>query len=133
MTGVKLDYRIDDKFRLLLENNIRGGPSSCMANRYVKRGERKIVYEKKNNLYGWNMSQYLPIADFREFKVTRSNLKTVLRIPYKDKHGFLIECDLEYLSSIHEKTKIFPFLPDKKLIKVEEFSPYMMKNKNGEI
>ena len=43
MTGVKLDYITDDKLRLLLENNMRGGPSSCMGNRYVKRVERKIV------------------------------------------------------------------------------------------
>ena len=28
MTGVKLDYITDDKLRLLLENNLRGGPSS---------------------------------------------------------------------------------------------------------
>ena len=41
MTGVKLDYITDDKLRLLLENNMRGGPSSCMGNRYVKRGEKK--------------------------------------------------------------------------------------------
>ena len=27
MTGVKLDYITDDKLRLLLENNMRGGPS----------------------------------------------------------------------------------------------------------
>ena len=38
MTGVKLDYITDDKLRLLLENNMRGGPTSCMGNRYVKRG-----------------------------------------------------------------------------------------------
>ena len=50
MTGVKLDYVIDDTLRLLLENNMRGGPSSCMGNRYVMRGERKIVYEDMNNL-----------------------------------------------------------------------------------
>ena len=30
---------------------------------------------------------------------------------------------------MHEKTKYFPFLPDKRTIKVEDFSPYMMKNK----
>ena len=41
MTGLKLEYTSDDKLRLLLENNMRGGPSSCMGNRYVKRGERK--------------------------------------------------------------------------------------------
>ena len=40
-TGIKLDYVTDDKLRLSLENNMRGGPSSCMGNRYVKRGEKK--------------------------------------------------------------------------------------------
>ena len=114
MTGVKLDYITDDKLRLLFENNMRGGPSACMGNRYVKRGERKILYEDLNNLYGWSMSHYLPTGDFRETKVTRSSLKTILRTPDNDEHVFLKECDLEYPSSIHEKTKHFPFLPEKK-------------------
>ena len=51
---------------------------------------------------------------FCEIKVTRSSLKTILRTPDNDEHGFLIECDLEYPSSIHKKTKHFPFLPEKK-------------------
>ena len=50
MNGVTLDYITDDKLRLLLENNMRGGPCACMGNHYVKRGERKIVYEDMNNL-----------------------------------------------------------------------------------
>ena len=65
---------------------------------------------------------------FVKLKLTRSSLKTILRLPDTDEHGFLIECDLEYPSSIHEKTKYFPFLPDKKTIKVEDFSPYMTIN-----
>ena len=121
MTRVKLDYITDDKLRLLLENNMRGGPSSCMGNRYVKRGERKILYEDLNNRYGWSMSQYLPTGDFREIKVTRSSLKTISRTPDNDEHGFLIECDLEYQNSIHEKTKHFPFLPEKKNNKSRRF------------
>ena len=108
MTGVKLDYITDEKISLLLENIMRGGASSCMGNRYVKRGERKIVYEDMTNLYGWSMSQYLPTGDFRAIKVTRSSLKTILRTPDKDEHGFLIECDLENPSSIHGINKIFP-------------------------
>ena len=107
MTGVTLDFITDDKLRLLLENNMRGGPSACMGNRYVKRGGRKLVYEDLNNHYGWSMSQYLPTGDFREIKVTRSSLKTVLRTPDNDEHGYLIECDLEYPSDIHEKNKTF--------------------------
>ena len=57
MTGVNLDYITDYKLRLLLENNMRGGPRSCMRNRCVKRGERKIVFEDMNNLYDWSMTQ----------------------------------------------------------------------------
>ena len=94
MTGVKLGYITYDKLRFLLENNMKGGPSSCMGNRYVKRGERKILYEDMNSLYGWSMSQFLPTGDCQDFKVTRSNLKTILRTPDNDEHGFLIEYDL---------------------------------------
>ena len=130
MTGVKLDYKTDNKLRLLLENNIRGGPSSCMSNRYVKRGKRKIVYEDLNILYGWSMSHYLQTGDFREVKVTRSSVETILRTPDKDSNGFSIDSDLQYPSSIHEKkTKYAPFLLDKKTIKVDNFSPYMMNDK----
>ena len=108
---------------------MRGGPSACMGNRYVKKGERKIIYEDLNNLYGWSMSQYLPTGDFREIQVTRSSLKTILRTPDNDEHGFLIECDLEYPNNIHKKTMHFPLLPEKKTVKVEDFSPYMKTNK----
>ena len=74
------------------------------------------------------MSQYLPTGDFREIKVARSSLETILGTPDNDEHGFSIECDLEYPSSIHEKTKYFPFLPEKKTINLEDFSLDMMKN-----
>ena len=53
------------------------------------------------------MSQNLPTGVFREIKVTRSSLKTILRTPDNDEHGFLRECDLEYSNSIHKKNKIF--------------------------
>ena len=93
ITGVKLDYITDDNITLgppliLLENIMRGGPSACMGNRYVKRGERKKLYEDLNNFYGWSMSQCLPTGDFRDIKVTRSSLKTILRTPDNDEHGF---------------------------------------------
>ena len=108
---------------------MRGGPIACMGNRHVKRGERKIVYEGMTNLYGWSMSEYLPTGDFREIQATRSSVKTILRTPDNYEHGFLIECDLEYPFCIDKKTKHFPFLPEKKTIKVEDFSAYLTTNK----
>ena len=133
MTGVKLDYITDDKLRLLLENNMRGGPSACMGSRYVKRGKRKIIYEDLNNFYGWSMSQYLPTGDFREIKVTGSNLKSILRTPDNHEHGFLIESDLEYPSSIHGKTRQFPFLPEKKNNKSRGFFTLYDDKQTGKI
>ena len=59
-----------------------------MGNRYVKSGDRKIVYEDMTTLYGWSMSQSLPTGDFRGIKVARSSLKTILRTPDNDEHGF---------------------------------------------
>ena len=93
---------------------MKGGPSACMDNRYVKRGERKIVYEDVNNLYGWSMSQYLPTGDFSEIKVTKSSLKSILRTPDNNEHGFLIECDLEYHLIYMKKQNIFLFYLRKK-------------------
>ena len=123
----KIRFYNCNKLRLLLENNMRGGPRLCMGNRCVKKGERKLVYEDMDQLYGWSVSRYLPTGDFYEVKVTRISLKTISRTPDDDEHGFFKGCDLEYPSSIHEKTNNFPFFPDKKTIKVEDFSPYIIK------
>ena len=131
MTGLNLDYLTDMKLRLLPENNMRGGPTSCMGTLYVKRRQRKIVYEDLTNLYIWSMSQYLPTGDFHELNLSNKIglLKSILRTPDNYRHGFLTDFDLEYPSSIHEKTKYCPFLPEKKNKKLEDFSPYMMNNK----
>ena len=43
---------------LLWENNIRGGTSSVMGDRYVKSSDtKKISYKDANNIYGWGMSE----------------------------------------------------------------------------
>ena len=88
-----------------------------MGNRYVKRGKRKIVYEDMKNLYGRSMSQYLPTGDFREIKVTRSSVKTILSTPDNDEHGFLKECDLQYPSIYMKKRNIFHFCRIRRQIK----------------
>ena len=53
---------IQDKDLILkLENNIRGGISSVMGDRYVKSDEnKKILYIDAKNLYGHSMSKPLP-------------------------------------------------------------------------
>ena len=56
-TDIKLQTLQDKDKILLLENEIRGGISSVMGDRFVKSDEnKKIVYVDANNLYGWAMS-----------------------------------------------------------------------------
>ena len=60
-TNIKLQTLQDKDLILLIENNIRGGISSVMGDRYVKSDEKKkILYMDATNLYGHSMSQLLP-------------------------------------------------------------------------
>ena len=73
LTNIKLDFIKDTQsasgkdLLLLLENNIRGGISSVMNDRYIESDENtKLLYIDANNLYGWAMSQYLPTGEFEK-------------------------------------------------------------------
>ena len=60
-TGIYLQTLQDNDMIFLLENNIRGGISSVMGDRYVQSNEnKKILYVDANKLYGHSMSQPLP-------------------------------------------------------------------------
>ena len=60
-TDMKLQTLQDNDLISLIENNIRGGISSVMGDRYVESDEnKKILYMDATNLYGLSMSQMLP-------------------------------------------------------------------------
>ena len=47
--------------KIFFENNVRGGISSVMCDRFVKSdGSKMILYIDANNLYGLSVSQSLP-------------------------------------------------------------------------
>ena len=95
---------------LLLENNIRGGISSVMGDRYVRSDKnKKILYIDANNLYGWAMSESIP---YDEIKFEKDIcLNDILNTPDDSDIGYFIEVDLIYPDNIKEKTKNFPFAP----------------------
>ena len=56
-TDIKLQTLQDKDMILLIENNIRGGISFVIGNRYVKISDnKKILYIDATNLYGHSMS-----------------------------------------------------------------------------
>ena len=138
LTNIKLDFIKDtaklpsgEELLLLLENNIRGGISSVMGDRHVQSDENKqILYIDANNLYGWAMSQYLPIGEFEKLNFPEEyELEQIVEdlgfIPDDNEYGFFIECDLLYPAEIKEKTKNFPFCPYQTKADPNLFSGYM--------
>ena len=76
---------------------------------------------------GWATSEYLP---YDEIKFDINNkLEDILNTPDGSDIGYFIEVDLKYPFKIKEKTKCFPFAPETKTIKPDDFSDYMKENK----
>ena len=127
-TGINLQTLQDKDMILLLENNIRGGISSIMGDRYIKSDKnKKILYIDANNLYGHSMSRYLP---YDEIKFDNNiKLEDILNTPDDSNNGYFIEVDLTYPKKIKEKTKKFPFAPMNKKINPDKFNDYMKEIK----
>ena len=131
LTNIKLDFIKDKDLLLLLENNIRGGISSVMGDRFVESNENKqILYIDANNLYGWAMSQYLPTSEFEKLQLPEEYIleqivEDLRFIPDNNEFGYFIECDLEYPVEIKEKPKNFPFCPYQTKADPDLFSAYM--------
>ena len=100
--GIKIQTLQDKDMILLLENNIRGGISSVMGDRYVKSSDtEKILYIDANNLYGHSMSQPLP---FDEIKFDQNvNSEDILNTPDDSDIGYFIEVNLTYPNNIENK------------------------------
>ena len=108
-TNIKLQTLQDKDLILLLENNIRGGISSVMGDRYVKSDvDKKILYIDANNLYGWAMIQYLPYDDIKYDNNVK--LEDILNTSDDSQIGYFIECDLKYPDNNNQKNEKFSIL-----------------------
>ena len=120
-TGINLQTLQHKDMILLLENNIRGGISSVIGDRYIKSDEsKKISYIDANNLYGQSVSEPLP---YDEIKFDQNvNLEDIINTPDDSDIGYFVEADLKYPDNIKEKTKNFPFAPVNKKINPDNFN-----------
>ena len=73
------------------------------------------------------MSQSVPVGDFKELTPGSQAIDEVLNTDGDSPYGYFVECDLEYPNEIKEKTKHFPFCPEKKKVSDDMFSSYMKK------
>ena len=82
-----------------------------------------LMYLDANNLYGWAMSQKLPVNGFIWVKNLSQFNESIIR-NYKensDDIGFFLEVDIDYPEKLFNLHNNIPFLPERKKVnKVEK-------------
>ena len=141
-TNVKLELLTDYEMLLMVENWIRGG--ICQAthryakgnNKYMKNYDKSIessylAFLDANNLYGWVMSQKLPINGFEWVKyLSKFNEDFIKKYDEDSNIGYFLEVDAEYPKTFFNSYKDLPFLPERK--KVEKVEKLICSIENKE-
>ena len=132
-TKVKLDLLTDIDMLLMVEKGIRGGICHSIYryakanNKYMKDYDKNkessyLKYWDVNNLYGWAMSQKLPVNNFEWIKETSQfNEDFIKNYIEESDDGYFFEVDVQYLEMLHELHNNLPFLSERiKIEKVEK-------------
>ena len=78
-----------------------------------------IQYLDANNLYGWAMSQKLPVNDFKWIEDTSKINEDFINNYYENsKKGYILEVDVKYPKKLHDLHSDLPFLA--KRIKIDK-------------
>ena len=76
------------------------------------------MYLDANNLYGWAMSQKLPVNGFKWKENTSKFNKDFIKSYNEDSiKGYIFEVDVEYPKNLHDLHSDLPFLPERMKIK----------------
>ena len=141
-TRVTLDLLTEEDKFTFVEDGLRGGVS-MISHRHAKANDPSLVelgyydhekprcqilYLDANNLYGWEMSQHLPVSDFAwmsDQDITQMVTVAWIQSLASDRDlGYILEVDLEYPSSIHAKHSDFPLAPERRRVTGFMLSPF---------
>ena len=110
--NVNLELLTDVDMLLMIEAGIRGGMCQSVHryakanNKYMKNYDKSIessylMYLDANNLYGWAMSQKLPVNGFKwEDDLSRFNERFIKSYNENSNKGYFLEVDVEYLKKV---------------------------------
>ena len=122
-TNIKLELLTDYDMLLIVEEGIRGGichsihrytkANNKYMNNYDENEESSYIqYLDANNLYGWAMSQKLPVSNFKWIKDTsKVNEYSIKNYFENSKKGYILEVEVKYPKKLHELHGDLPFLP----------------------
>ena len=122
-TNVKLELLTDYDMLLKVEEGIRGGICHSI-HRYAKVNKKYmenydkneessyIQYLDANNLYGWAMSQKVPLNNFKWVEDTsKINEEFIKNYNENNKKGYILEVDVKYSKKLHDSHSDLSFLP----------------------
>ena len=125
MTKINLELLSDVDKLLMIEKGIRGG-ISIISNRYGKANNKYmanfnkkelskyLMYLDANNLYGWAMSQKLPVHSFKWMTDKEiKNLFKVQVVQFWERTPCILEVDLEYSEELHDLHNDYPLCPER--------------------
>ena len=127
-TGVELKLLTDFDKLLIVEEGIRDGICHAIhrydkaSNKYMKDYEKNPIssyleYLDADNLYGWGMSQKLPIKGFIRVKnLLKLNEDFIKNYDENSNKGYFLELEDEYPKYPFNLHKDLPFLPERKKI-----------------
>ena len=129
-TGIELGLLTDNDMLLMEEKRIRRGMCNAIHkyakanNKYMKDIDKNKIssfleYLDANNLYGWAMSQKLPVGDFKWIKkgdLSKTDAKFIKSYHVDSDVGFVLEVDVDYLKRLHTLHSDLPFLPQREVI-----------------
>ena len=120
---VKLELLTDNVMLLMVEEGISGGMCHAIHryakanNKYMKNYDEKqessyIQYLDTNNLYGWAMSEKLPVGGFKWKKNMSKFTKEFIKNYDEDSDKrYILEVDIKYLKKLHNLQSDLPFSP----------------------
>ena len=128
----KFDLLTDIDILLMVKKGIRGGICRSIY-RYSKSNNKYMIdYDKNkkssyiqywilNNLYGWAMSQKLPVDNIEWIKDTSQfNEDFIKKYNKVSNEGYFLEVDVQYFEKLHDLHNDLSFLPERmKIEKVE--------------
>ena len=123
-TDIELELLTDYDMLLMVEKGIRGGICHSIRryakanNKYMKNYNKNeessyIQYLDANNLYGWAMSQKLPVNGFKWIYNDKINEEFIKNYNKNDKKGYILEVDIKYPKKLHDLHSDLPFLPER--------------------
>ena len=123
-TNIELELLTDYDMLLMVEEGIKGGICHSVHryakanNKYMKNYNNNeessyIQYLESNNLYGWAMSNELPVNGFKWLDNDEMNEEFIKNYNENDKEGYILEIDDKYPKKLHDLHSDLPFLPER--------------------